>query len=226
MKERLLQLEARIDALSLRERGLLLLVVLVVLSALWWDLFLDPQLKVQGALVSEMNQAQREMHALDAQAQAIVARRRQDPDESLRRHVRALQAAVKSLDGRIAERVGGMVSAKEMPRLLEDVLTRDTNLRLVSIKSLPLEPLVPQQKATAKGDANARHAVVRTVYRHGLEMVFEGTFGGVVGYLRALQALPRDLVWDGLELKTMDYPRIRARIRVYTLSLQEGWIGV
>jgi MSHA biogenesis protein MshJ len=226
MKERLLQVEARIDALSLRERGLLLLVAAAVLSALWWDLVLNPQLKAQSAVVGKMNQVQSEVQALDVKAQAILARRKQDPNTGTRRRIEALQAAVKDLDGEIGQRIGGMVSAKEMPRLLEEVLTRETDLRLVSIKSLPPQPLVPAQKPTQKSGAKTQRTAVRNIYRHGLEMVFEGTFSGTKGYLRALQALPRDLGWDTLELKTMEYPRIRVRIRVYTLSLQEGWIGV
>lgn len=226
MKERLRQVEMRINALAVRERGLLLLVAVAVLSALWWDLVLDPQLATQRALVGKMNQTQTETQALNAQAQAILARGRQDPNAGMRRRIEALQAAVNKLDGDIEQRIGGLVSAKEMPRVLEEVLTRDTDLRLISVKSLPPQPLVPEQKGAKKPQTKARRTAVRTVYRHGLEMVFEGSFSGAVGYLRALQALPRDLVWDALELKTVEYPHIRVSIRVYTLSLQEGWIGV
>ncbi len=48
----------------------------------------------------------------------------------------------------------------------------------------------------------------------------------MLAYVRALESLESDFFWEALEIETITYPRNRIRLRVYTLSLSEDWIGV
>jgi len=65
-----------------------------------------------------------------------------------------------------------------------------------------------------------------TLFRHGLEIQMRGGFTRILHYLHATENLPWRLYWDTLEYKVETYPDAKIILRVYTLSVDEGWIGV
>ena len=121
------------------------------------------------------------------------------------------------LDRRLKSQMGDLIDPANMARVLEAILTRHTDLRLRRLENLPTRPLL------AGEDGNAPEA---GVYRHGLEMEFSGSYLSLLAYLKELDALPWNFYWDALELQVDEYPRAVITIRVHTLSLDEGWIGV
>jgi MSHA biogenesis protein MshJ len=64
------------------------------------------------------------------------------------------------------------------------------------------------------------------VYLHGLEMEFEGDYFSVLHYVHRLESLKWRFGWSSLAIRMEDYPVSKVRIRLETLSLTEGWIGV
>lgn len=72
----------------------------------------------------------------------------------------------------------------------------------------------------------AEKAPKPTLFRHGLEMQMRGSFAAILSYLHATENLPWRLYWDALEYKVEAYPNAKIVLRVYTLSVDEGWIGV
>ena len=55
---------------------------------------------------------------------------------------------------------------------------------------------------------------------------FEGEFDAVLAYLKAVEALPYRLALADLAVEAEAWPRLRIRLEVETLGLEEGWIGV
>ncbi len=72
----------------------------------------------------------------------------------------------------------------------------------------------------------AEKAPKPTLFRHGLEIQMRGSFAAILSYLHATENLPWRLYWDALEYKVEAYPNAKIVLRVYTLSVDEGWIGV
>ena len=64
------------------------------------------------------------------------------------------------------------------------------------------------------------------VYQHGIEMTFTGSYLDTLGYLKILQNLPWSFYWDDVLFDVDHYPKSTVIIRVHTLSLEEGWLGV
>jgi MSHA biogenesis protein MshJ len=215
MKRRATAVAARIDALSLRERALVFLSVLAVLVLGWQALLMDPLEARQAQLMADLDSIQKNVQDIDGQMQALIEQRVTDPDAADRRRLAELEAAIRASDERLGGAVHGLVAPQEMARVLENVLTRQTSLRLVSLESLPADALLTADASTGAG-----------VYRHGMQLVLEGSFQGTVDYLRALEHLGRALYWDEVGLEMLDYPRARVTIRVHTLGLTEAWIGV
>lgn len=215
MKQRLVVLGARIDALSLRERGLVFLSMVAVLVLGWQSLLMDALEARQARLLTEIERIQKDVLTTDEQMQALITTRTADPDAENRRRVAELESGIRAADERIGGAVRGLIAPNEMARVLEDVLTRQTGLRLSAVESLPAEPLLAAEPGTETG-----------VYRHGLRLVLEGSFQRALDYLQALEQLERSLYWDAVGLEMLDYPRARVTIQVHTLGLTEAWIGV
>ena len=64
------------------------------------------------------------------------------------------------------------------------------------------------------------------LYRHGLVLELEGSYLDCLAYLAEVERLPWHIFWGSLELETEQHPRNRITLELYTLSLEEEWIGV
>ncbi|HEX7047115.1 MAG TPA: hypothetical protein VF275_06060 [Gammaproteobacteria bacterium] len=209
----------RIDALSLRERGMLMLGAFMVMF-LAWDWLLMSGIAARGDAINAEIETTREGVAKLNEAIAITAQSRGgDPNDALRDRLAAAEQRIAVLDTELARRVGQVIPPAQMARVLEEILERQGRLELIRVESLPPEALF-QAGETADGEIPA------SIYRHGLELEVEGRYLDVLAYLRELEALDWKFFWDAVELESEDYPANRVRIRIYSLNLEEGWLGV
>jgi MSHA biogenesis protein MshJ len=212
---RLEKLRARIDDLSIRERGWLFITLAVLLGAAWQWLLMDPVERQQKDLVEKITAAQKQVTDLNDATQALVSARTADPDAENRRALEELRAALAGFDTQIKGTVSGLVEPRQMAQMLEEVLARNPGLVLKKARSLPAKPLVAAEEGSTS-----------TVYQHGLRLELEGSYLDALAYLRALQKMPRSIYWDEVRVSMDKYPKAEITITVHTLSLSEGWIGV
>lgn len=203
------QLAARVDALSLRERGAVLLMVIAVLVFLWYQLLMLPLQAVQTAKQEQIATQQARLGKVNDALTSLLT----SPTGATQQERARLESELTRLNEAIGTRTGELIGPEEMTRVLEEVLSKNTRLRLVEVQSLPPEPLFED---VAGGN----------VYRHGVAITVEGRYLDTLDYLRALEALPWHFYWDSLDLHTVDYPRNRTTLVVYTLSMEEGLLGV
>jgi MSHA biogenesis protein MshJ len=62
------------------------------------------------------------------------------------------------------------------------------------------------------------------LYRHGVELVVQGSYLDMLSYMESLQALPSQLFWGRLQLDADNYPTATLTLTLYTLSLDEKWM--
>lgn len=220
----LAQLLARFEKLSLRERVLVSLAALVVPVVLWNSFFFQPLLVRRRTLQTRMRAARGQLSQVRGQTEALLARQKVDPNRENRRLLQRLQQDNRRLDARLHGVTLGLISPREMPAVLEDLLKREGGLRLVEMKNLPPEPLLPPSKSSS--EKAAVPSEVPILYRHGLKMEFEGSYLDTLRYLQTIEGLSRRLYWDDFEFKVQRYPKARVTITVHTLNLDKGWIGV
>ena len=215
MRERLQALITRIDALELRERALIMLAVLTVLWALWDVFLMQPLERSQTADQARIETLQSQVREMDEAARQLLERSARDPDRLMRTEIAELEQALESLDATLEDRAADLIEPRQMARMLEEVLTRESGLRLRSLRSLPAEPLI-----------GADQEAVERIYRHGVEIEFTGTYMQTLDYLRAVEDLPWRFFWEAIELDVERHPRVTVRILVYTLGSREGLLGV
>ncbi|MCK5639509.1 MAG: hypothetical protein KAJ19_01885 [Gammaproteobacteria bacterium] len=220
MKAQLEKLRSRVDELSLRERALLFLSVVVVLFIFWQSLFMDPLENGQKKLLIQISDLRKETSRLEQQMQLIINRQATDPDAGIQRQLTQLRSQLSQVDKQINKSVHGLIEPQKIARVLEEVLTRETDLKLVRIKSLGSKSLLDI------GDEGDTADAIAGIYRHGMRLEFRGKYLSTLSYLRALQELPWAFYWDDVEITMEKYPEAHVIIDVHTLSLSEGWVGV
>lgn len=221
----LIQLQHKIDALSLRERAILLVVIAVLLfmgaeQYLW--LPLDQQIARAQSQLQVVQQEQQRFSQLVIDIRKGID---YDPDAEDRQGLERLEQQTAQIDGQITTAVSGLIPPDLMALALERLLQKQSLIRFISIANLPAQPLV-----IAGGEKSEENVALPErlsgIYRHNLEIVFEGSYEDVLTYLGELEALEWRFRWNSIDLTIQQYPAVRVRLLLHTLSLDKGLIGV
>ena len=207
----------RIDALSLRERVMVLLAALALIAVLWDAVLMRPVDRARQRMQPEVVALRAEVGRLDRAIAELVAQRGNDPNAALRAQVEQERRGISDLDRQLGGLTSGLIAPEQMVQVLDQVLDRSKPLDLVALRSLPAEPLaslVPGEVLPSR------------IFRHGVEIELDGTYLDLLAYLRALDQLQWRFYWQTLELDVTDHPRLRVKLTAYTLGQEEAWIGV
>ncbi|MDT8383708.1 MAG: type II secretion system protein GspM [Gammaproteobacteria bacterium] len=235
VKERISAWAERYEAFSLRERGLVIVGVIVLLFMLWDSLLMTPEQQRQTQIVAQMQAMNQQTEALNLQIQEMSAALRGGEAQHIQARTTELQALLAGLAQKQEDLTVQFIQPRQMAAVLRDMLSAENGLELTQLTSLGAQPLFPPtreetENAATSAAAPALKTTARShrpeVFKHGLRIVFEGDYFKTLAYLRALEAMPWRLYWDNVEYLVTDYPRARVAITVHTLSLHEGWIGV
>jgi MSHA biogenesis protein MshJ len=231
IKQRVLDVAARMDALSLRERGMVFGATIAVLAFAGHTVVLTPQDAKQAALRTQIEQQQAASAAIDAEITARVEGSRIDPDAQSRTRLSTMQQEMGQLGSELLALEHGLVPPERMGPLVEGILRANGRLKLVSMRTLPAEPLAAPgaTAATAAPAAPATPAPVAggdvpLLYRHGVEVTVRGNYLDMVDYMSTLDAMPTRMFWGRAQLDVETYPTARLTLTLHTLSLDRQWM--
>jgi len=229
VKEEWLKLSARFDALTLRERVLVLAGLVVGVALLFDYLALQPLAARKLRLERQIVEARNSMKVAEAVLAGQVPLT--DPDDVRRSYRNALRQQLVDLDKSMQELQSGLVPPERMAKLLEAMLARSRGLQLLSLRTLPVQryetpALAPNGKAPNKTAKPAPKDPERTVFQHSFEITLQGSYIELHDYLTQLEKLPWQMFWGRINVSTEQYPRLRATLTVQTLSLNKAWLIV
>jgi MSHA biogenesis protein MshJ len=225
MNQKWLTFAARIDAMSQRERIMSFAATAAVLVFIVHTGVLGPLLRKQELLRTQVIQQQNNIAGINEQITQKLQDAGADPDAP----VRARLAAVRDESGRLGDSLRamqkGLVAPERVAPLLESILRANGRLKMVSVRTLPVEPL-SAIGAKKEGDAAASAKTTKRdlLFRHGVELTVRGSYLDMVDYMTALESLPTQLFWGKAQLEVEDYPSVRLTLTLYTLSLDEKWM--
>ena len=227
MKEQLQRYLESIDTLSARERVMFFGAVSLVLVALLQIFLLDPMLARRNALSAQVAQQDDETKAIQIQIQGLVRPGVQDPDVINREKLKSLRDQLAQIDKQLELRQKQFVAPQAMAAMLGRVVEKNRKLQLLSLRNLPGASLSePGAAVAAAGAAPGRPAGARELYRHTVELTVRGSYFDLLEYLAALERMPEQVFWDGIELNVAEYPQSVLKLTVYTLSPQKSWLTV
>lgn len=228
----------RFEALQLRERRLAALAIAFVLAAAIYSLLVVPAEKAAKLETQRLGNLQNQREQQEAQREMLQRRLASDPDAAGKAELAGLQTEIDRLGGDLAALEVNLVSPEQMLPLLRSLLQSRPGRRLLELRALPPQSL-RWQPAAAAAEVGAAALPAKppleplpasapgpALFRHGLELSFEDDYAGALDYLRQIEALPARLKVAELAIEARQWPRLQVRLRLYTLSLREGWVGV
>lgn len=189
---------ARVDEMSLRQRGMLFATLSLALVAVVHAVLLEPVLTRQKSLIERAKRDQSQLAAVRGQIQSIIAQQQRDPEQAA---LRVLEERVAATERALTAKRQRFAAATRLPGLLKDLLGSDRGVSVESLRVLP--------GAQVEGSA---------MYRHGVELTLTGGYLDLLRYLIELEKLPLRLLWGSAELTAENYPQVRLALQVHTLS--------
>jgi MSHA biogenesis protein MshJ len=216
----------RIDAMSLRERGIIFLAMATLLFVFVYLHWIDAEFARSKTLSGEIAQRQAEMKALQDQITKMVGVRQADPDRANRERLASVHSELARVQERIVAEERKFTAPAKMRAVLEELLAKNRRVSLVSLRTLPMTSIAEERAAGAQGGAPQKpSAASRMIFRHGVELTVSGGYLDILAYLAALEKLPTQLYWNALGLESR-YPTVTVKIIVFTLSLDRAWLSV
>jgi MSHA biogenesis protein MshJ len=214
---------ARLDELSLRERGLMFGAVVVCLILLVYGMALQPLMRAQRGYVDRLRQNESQTKAVN---EALVKSAREtnvDPNAAKRAHVSALERRIEQAEGLLAAKRTNQATPEQLGSLLEEVLAGNRQLHLVALRVLPAALLSPEgppdagKAAVSRGKPVSR-AAGAALYRHAVDIELTGAYLDILKYLGDVEGLRWKLTWTSVELQTLAYPQISLKATLSTVS--------
>lgn len=231
-------------ALSRRERAIVAGALVFGGGFLIFDLAIDPSLqkarsaaKVELAARAEL--AQRETLV------GLLKLQNADPDAGNRSRLAQARKELAAVSERLSRFEAGMVPPARMQTFLEGILARNRGIELLGFKTLAAtqvgaRPVAEKLEAVAgtaarvakesgkdkPAAAGAAVAQAEGIYQHGIEITLAGSYNDLLNYLVELERMPQRVMWNSISLKVDKHPRNVMVLRIYTLSLDRGWLVV
>ena len=222
MRDKWQRLLERFSALSSRERWLIVIALVAVAYQAADFLILDRQFGEIERLNRQVAQDNAAISRLNNELNMLSQRALDDPNKRLRRQIEDSRAEVQRLQVRLEEAASELISPQDMARLLEQMLVQQQQLTMLRLQTLDVQPLLTAKEDEADGAVEMQ----ARLHRHGFALEFSGGYLATLDYLQALERLPWRFFWDSVDYEVMEYPQSIVRLKLYTLSLSEDWIGV
>lgn len=231
MNDQIKAISQKIDGLSLRERLMILVGVLVMLFVVWDNFLWQPMNAKQKNLQSQITADEQQLKLLKIQVSGITTQAEIDPNTDLKLQLANSKKSLKQLRTQVQKATADLVAPQRMAQLLESALRKHGTLELIELRTLGPAPLLGKSEEEVKSgqsktESSRSNKESLNLYRHGFILEFEGDYFAVLKYLKTLETLDTAFFWDAVEYEVLEYPSARIRMRLHTLSLSEGWIGV
>lgn len=231
--EQLKKIAEKIDSLSLRERAMVFIGVIAVIFTLWDSFLMSPLELEQKNAIASLNKKNAERMGLITQVQGAMEKNQIDPDTENIAKLKSLRSKLINVQADLESSTDKLVSPKEMPKILETVLHKTGGLTLNNLRSLGVTPLVSKEDDENTNNKNLNEGAkkltadnIDNAYKHGLRIEFSGEYLTTLDYLKSLEELEWGFFWDNFELNVKEYPETKVSVEIFTLSLNEEWIGV
>lgn len=211
---------ARIDDMSLRERAMLFGSVALVVVVAAHVTLIDRLLTKQKGLIERVARDQSQLKAVREQLQSASKESQaqvRHPDEGA---IADLESKIREAEKNVEAKQRAFIAPEELPVLLRQMLGRNPQLKLESLRLLPGTPLqTPGAAASASAPGKPAGALAGAeVYRHGVAVTLTGSYFDLLQYLSELEKLPAPLLWGKFELQVEQYPEVKLTLIVHTLS--------
>ncbi|APX04992.1 type II secretion system protein GspM [Vibrio campbellii] len=208
-------LEERFDEMSAREKVLIALCGLVTVVMLLFTLVLEPKLNEVNSNDKQLRNSKLTNQQTEIEILRIQAQLKKDPNAEIDQAISQLLTESQHLSMQLSEIIEHLITPSQMASLLESVLEQQSGIHLVSLQTLPAEPITEDKEASQYSG----------YYVHPVRMELTGDYFSIANYLTKLEGLPASYYWRSFSYNVEDYPKAKLVLEVYTLGSREEFIG-
>ena len=153
------------------------------------------------------------LNSLRQSAQLLNYKSDSDLATSRRQSRDQLAAELAELDSRIISQLGALVEPAQAARVLEQLLSSHTGLKLTTLNASaePLKDMELEQPSETPGLA-----------RYQLDMVVQGSYLDLLNYLQSLEAMPWKFFWQQVDFQATEHPHAETRLQLYNLGAKDA----
>jgi len=217
MGDFLKQTRVKVDALSQRERLLITVTIIIVVLLVWHQFF-------QADINQEIKRLSSENEKLDFKInnnQIVLASIKKklefDINAQKKQQLQKLKAELEDVKDKLRLKTIELIDPEEMFHLMADLIYKESRLKLLSLKRREVRQAIQFEESKDEDFG---------IYRHVLEIRFSGKYHDILAYIKKIEDLDWQLIWDEVELAGNDYPSIDVKIVFSTLSTRKEWVGV
>ncbi len=228
MRDVIQKLMDNIDSRVIRERVLIFLSLLAVTFMLWNFLVQGRFDGQRAALELEAQRISSEQKLLESRITELTLAMASDPAIMKKSEITALDQRITEVETQLSGLSQGLISVSQLPQALEDVLQKTSLIKVLQVRTLPVTELELTTPLAAEDAAQTdlKKLPGTGVYKHGVSIRVSGSYGQLLRLLREIESLPWRFYWESLDYRVTDYPDAQVDIRVFTLSSEEGLLGV
>ncbi|MFT4807216.1 MAG: MSHA biogenesis protein MshJ [Paraglaciecola sp.] len=204
---------------SLREQILILLCGLAVVILMMYTFLLEPILENSGKLQQKSISAKKEISIVVGQVSELTNTLNNNPNDPVLERIALLKRQIQNMTNQLQTQTDNLVPANEMAGMLENVLVGSKGLKLIELQSIT--PI-----SISLGQSQEGEEPIAGLYRHGVTLVFEGSYFDIQRYLEKLESLPWQFYWKKFDYLVGEYPTASVELEIYTLSTNKAFIGV
>ncbi|HGY9586058.1 TPA: type II secretion system protein GspM [Vibrio harveyi] len=208
-------LEERFDEMSGREKVLIALCGLVTVVMLLFTLVLEPKLNEVTSNDKQLRNLKQTNQQTEIEILRIQAQLKKDPNAEIDQAISQLLMESQHLSMQLSEIIEHLITPSQMASLLESVLEQQSGIHLVSLQTLPAEPITEDKEASQYSG----------YYVHPVRMELTGDYFSIANYLTKLEGLPASYYWRSFSYSVEEYPKAKLVLEVYTLGSREEFIG-
>ncbi|MBA3033060.1 MAG: hypothetical protein KKF85_07650 [Gammaproteobacteria bacterium] len=226
---------SRFAAMQPREKYMVVGALAIAIVFGGFSFWIEPGQQQAARLKKALVQQQSEQEQLNVQLAGLKSQNN-DPDVANRLQLQLLRDQLTTTERDLKAFDRTLVAPSQASALLKTLLTRHRGLTLVSLNTLPPQPLIdpPAAKAAREGEKPATDTTGTTaepmpggnIYKHGIEIKLAGNYHDLLAYVSELESGPQKLLWGNLRLTVKKHPVSELTLIVYTLSLDSTWLIV
>ncbi|WP_218763306.1 type II secretion system protein GspM [Vibrio parahaemolyticus] len=208
-------LEERFEDMSAREKMLVALCGFVTVVMLLFTLVLEPKLNQISNNERQLSNLKQSNQKTEIDILRVKAQLKKDPNADIDLEISNLLTESQHLSMQLSQIIEHLVTPSQMAGVLESVLEQQSGIHLVSLQTLPSEPITEDKEASQYSG----------YYVHPVRMELTGDYFSIANYLNKLESLPASYFWRSFSYKVEEYPKAKLVLEVYTLGSREEFIG-
>lgn len=173
-------LEERFGDMSTREKMLVALCGFVTVVMLLFTLVLEPKLNQISNNERQLSNLKQSNQKTEIDILRVKAQLKKDPNADIDLEISNLLTESRHLSMQLSQIIEHLVTPSQMAGVLESVLEQQSGIHLVSLQTLPSEPITEDKEASQYSG----------YYVHPVRMELTGDYFSIANYLNKLESLP------------------------------------